>query len=112
MSDWNEDQPIYRQIADILVSRILDGTYAEGELMPSVRQIASEFDVSPLTSAKVFQELDKDDLTEKLRGIGAEVRAGARKRMLKLERERFLTREWPEIRSKLKLLGIKLSELD
>ncbi|MEM1104974.1 MAG: GntR family transcriptional regulator [Pseudomonadota bacterium] len=109
---WNDDQPIYRQIADIIVARVLDGTYPEGELMPSVRQVAGEFDVSPLTAAKVFQELDKADLTVKRRGIGAEVREGARKRLLRSERERFLTREWPEIRTKLKRLGLALTDLD
>ena len=109
--EWKDDQPIYRQITDMLVSRILDGTYPEGELLPSVRQIADEFSVSPLTAAKVFQELDKDDLTIKLRGIGSEVAAGAKARLLKAEREKFLSREWPLVLQRLKTLQLNLSDL-
>ena len=109
--DWNDDQPIYRQITDLLVSRILDGTYPEGDLLPSVRQIADEFSVSPLTAAKVFQELDKDDLTIKRRGIGSEVARGARRRLLKLEREKFLGREWPLILQRLDTLQLDVSDL-
>ena len=108
---WDEDQPIYRQITELLITRILDGAYPEGELLPSVRQVADEFSVSPLTAAKVFQELDKDNLTVKRRGIGAEVRPGARERMLKQERDRFLTKEWPTLRARLKRLNIDLNEL-
>ena len=108
---WDEDQPIYRQITDLLITRILEGIYPEGELLPSVRQVADEFSVSPLTAAKVFQELDKDSLTVKRRGIGTEVRSGARERMIKQERERFLTKEWPELRARLKRLNIDLRDL-
>jgi len=108
---WNEDQPIYRQITDIIVGRILDSTYLEGELLPSVRQVAVEFDVSPLTAAKVFQELDKDDLTIKRRGIGSEVSPGARKSLLTSERQKFVEVEWPEILRRIEQLDFKLSEL-
>lgn len=109
---WNDDQPIYRQITDVIVGRILDGTYPEGELLPSVRQCAEEFDVSPLTSAKVFQELDKEDLTIKRRGIGAEVSPGSRTGLLKREREKFMQVEWPEVLERMKQLGINLKDLD
>ncbi|MEO1483597.1 MAG: GntR family transcriptional regulator [Myxococcota bacterium] len=108
---WDEGQPIYRQITEVLITRILDGAYPEGELLPSVRQVADEFSVSPLTAAKVFQELDKDNLTVKRRGIGTEVRPGARERMIKQERERFLKKEWPELRVRLNRLDIDLREL-
>lgn len=108
---WDEDQPIYRQITDLLITRILDGIYREGELLPSVRQVADEFSVSPLTAAKVFQELDKDNVTVKRRGIGSEVRSGVRERLLKQERERFLIKEWPQLRARLKRLDIDLNDL-
>ena len=109
--NWSDDQPIYRQITDVIVGRILDGTYPEGELLPSVRQCAEEFDVSPLTAAKVFQELDKEDLTIKRRGIGAEVSPGSRVDLLKREREKFLKVEWPEVLQRIEQLGIKLTDL-
>lgn len=109
--NWNDDQPIYRQITDTLVARIIDGVYAEGDLLPSVRQVADEFSVSPLTAAKVFQELDKDDLTIKKRGIGAEVRVGVRDQLLKSEREKFLTKEWPELQARLKRMNIGIEDL-
>lgn len=109
--NWNDDQPIYRQITDILIGRILDGTYQEGKLLPSVRACADEFDVSPLTAAKVFQELDKEGLTIKRRGIGAEVSPGSRKDLLKREREKFMKVEWPEIVKRIEQLGIDLDDL-
>ena len=109
--NWNDDQPIYRQITDVLIARILDGVYPEGELLPSVRQVADEFSVSPLTSAKVFQELDKEDLTIKRRGIGAEVRSGVRAQLLNSERQKFLEKEWPELQIRIKRMGFSLKEL-
>lgn len=109
---WNDDQPIYRQITDVIISRILDGTYPEGELLPSVRQCAEEFNVSPLTAAKVFQELDKEDLTIKRRGIGAEVSPGSRSDLLKREREKFIKVEWPDVLIRMKSLGINIKDLD
>jgi GntR family transcriptional regulator len=108
---WNDDQPIYRQITDTIIGRILDGTYPEGDLLPSVRQCAEEFDVSPLTAAKVFQELDKEKLTIKHRGIGAEVSPGSRTGLLKREREKFMNTEWPEVLGRMQQLGISLKDL-
>lgn len=109
--NWSDDQPIYRQITDVIIGRILDGTYPEGELLPSVRQCAEEFNVSPLTAAKVFQELDKADLTIKKRGIGAEVSPGSRDDLLKREREKFIQVEWPEVLDRIKQLGLNLKDL-
>lgn len=109
--NWSDDQPIYRQITDVIIGRILDGTYPEGELLPSVRTCADEFDVSPLTAAKVFQELDKEDLTIKRRGIGAEVSPGSRSDLLKRERQKFMKVEWPEVLERIKQLGINLEDL-
>lgn len=109
--NWNDDQPIYRQITDVIIGRILDGSYPEGELLPSVRQCAEEFDVSPLTAAKVFQELGKEDLTIKRRGIGAEVSPGSRADLLKREREKFMKKEWPEVLKRIEQLGINSKDL-
>lgn len=108
---WNEDQPIYRQIVDAVIGRILDGSYPEGELLPSVRQLATDFGVSPLTAAKVFQELAREDLTEKRRGIGFEVRKGVRNALLHSERRKFLEQEWPELRARLKRLDLTIEDL-
>jgi len=108
---WNESQPIYRQLIDLIVARILDRTYKEGELLPSVRQLATDHQVNPLTAAKAVAELAKDELTEKRRGIGFVVREGVREMLLKRERARFLREEWPLIEAKLQLLGLDAKEL-
>ena len=109
---WNDDQPIYRQITDIIVHRIIDGTYPEGELLPSVRQCAEEFDVSPLTAAKIFRELDRKDLTIKRRGIGAEVSPGSRADLLKQQQDKFIADEWPKILDHITRLGIDFDTLE
>jgi GntR family transcriptional regulator len=108
---WNDDQPIYRQIVDAVIGRILEGAYPEGELLPSVRQLAVDFGVSPLTAAKVFQELAREDLTEKRRGIGFEVKKGVRKALLHRERKKFLEQEWPDIKARLKRLDLDVEDL-
>jgi len=108
---WNEDQPIYRQLMDQLVARILDRTYPEGEMLPSVRQLASDCDVNPLTAAKAYKELARDGLIERLRGEGLMVAKGAREALLKRERSRFLKGEWPALRARLHRLGIELADL-
>lgn len=108
---WNEGQPIYRQIMDAVVGRILEGAYPEGELLPSVRQLAEDFGVSPLTAAKVVTELSRENLTEKRRGIGFEVRKGVRKLLLHRERKKFLEEEWPEIRMRMTQLGLEMKDL-
>ena len=108
---WSDDQPIYRQIVDAVIGGILEGRYPEGELLPSVRQLAVDYGVSPLTAAKVFQELSREELTEKRRGIGFEVRRGVRKALRQRERRKFLEEEWPELRARLKRLEIEIDEL-
>jgi GntR family transcriptional regulator len=108
---WSDSQPIYRQIVDAVIGRILEGAYPEGELLPSVRQLAVDFGVSPLTAAKVFQELAREELTEKRRGIGFEVRKGVRKALLQRERRKFLEQEWPELRARLKRMEIDIEDL-
>jgi GntR family transcriptional regulator len=108
---WNDGQPIYKQIMETVIGRILEGSYPEGELLPSVRQLAVDFDVSPLTAAKVITELSRENITEKRRGIGFEVRKGVRKALLHRERKRFLDEEWPEIRARMRRMEIEIRDL-
>lgn len=108
---WNEDQPIYRQLMERLVARILDGTYPEGQMLPSVRQLASDCEVNPLTAAKAYKELARDGLIERLRGEGLIVAKGTRDALLRRERSRFLKAEWPNLRARLRRLGFDLRAL-
>lgn len=103
---WTDDVPIYRQLLDQLVGRIIDRTYPEGEMLPSVRQLAGDYQVNPLTVSKVYKELSREGLTEKLRGEGLVLVKGVREILLKRERNRFLKEEWPVLRTRLKRLGI------
>jgi GntR family transcriptional regulator len=108
---WNEDQPIYRQLMERLIARILDGSYPEGEMLPSVRQLAGDCQVNPLTAAKAYKELARDGLIERLRGEGLIVANGAREWLLRRERSRFLKGEWPTLRARLRRLGIDVRAL-
>lgn len=108
---WRDDAPIYRQITDLIIERIISGEYAEETLLPSVRQLSDELDVSTLTTAKVFQELNGKDITIKRRGIGAEVRKGAQAKLLTKERKKFLDEEWPLVAKRIVLLGVNRNEL-
>src|SRR5688500_972713 len=105
---WTEDQPIYRQLMDQLVMRILDQSYPEGEMLPSVRQLASDYQINPLTVAKAYKELARDGLTERLRGEGLLVAKGARDEVMRRERAKFLKEEWPVLRARVKRMGIDL----
>src|SRR5207237_25241 len=96
-SDWNDSQPIYRQLRDRVVAMILDGVLKEGDPLPSVRNVAAEYRVNPLTVLKAYQELVDQQLVEARRGLGMFVNAGARDLLLKAEREKFLTEEWPRV---------------
>lgn len=106
---WDEDRPIYRQLMERLIAGIIDQTYPEGELLPSVRQLAEQFLVNPLTVARAYRELG--DLTETRRGIGLAVRNGVREAVLERERKRFLREEWPALRGRIDRLEIDLEEL-
>jgi GntR family transcriptional regulator len=108
---WDEATPIYRQLMELLLARIMDGTYAEGDLLPSVRQLASDYGVNPLTVAKAFQELAIDELAEKRRGIGFVVKPGVRDALQNRERIRFLKEEWPAILDRMKRLGLDPADL-
>ena len=103
---WNDSQPIYRQIRERVIAMIIDGQLAEGDPLPSVRNVATEARVNPLTVLKAYQQLADEQLVEKRRGVGMFVSAGARALLLKGERERFLTEQWPEIRATIQRLGL------
>jgi GntR family transcriptional regulator len=108
---WSDDVPIYRQLMEHLIGRILDQTYPEGEMLPSVRQLASDYEINPLTVAKAYKELARDGLTDKLRGEGLIVRKGVREALLRRERNKFMKEEWPILRARLKRLGIDMQTL-
>ena len=108
---WNEDQPIYRQLMETLLARILDHTYPEGEMLPSVRQLATEYGINPLTAAKAYQELAKFELTEKRRGVGVIVKEGVRDALLKRQQKQFLKEEWPQILERIERLELDPAEL-
>jgi GntR family transcriptional regulator len=104
--EWNDSQPIYRQIRDRVVAMILDGLLKEGDPAPSVRAVATESRVNPLTVLKAYQQLVDEDLVEKRRGLGMFVKTGARDRLLADERQRFLAEQWPEIHATIQRLGL------
>ncbi|MBY6205471.1 GntR family transcriptional regulator [Halomonas denitrificans] len=112
MSDrWDDNQPIYWQLRERTVAAILDGTLAEGEPLPSVRQVAVDFHINPLTVSKAYQSLVDDALVEKRRGVGMFVVEGARERLLASERARFLKEDWPRIAERIQQLGLDIDEL-
>ena len=106
---WDDGRPIYRQLMDEIIARILNQTYREGELLPSVRQLASESLVNPLTAARAYRELS--DLTETRRGIGLVVKQGVRDVLLTRERQKFLQEEWPALRSRIVSLNLDVETL-
>lgn len=108
---WDDNQPIYWQLRERTVAAILDGTLAEGEPLPSVRQVAVDFQVNPLTVSKAYQSLVDDKLVEKRRGVGMFVCSGARRQLLASERDHFLNEEWPRLAEKIRQLGLSLEEL-
>jgi GntR family transcriptional regulator len=110
-SEWNDGQPIYRQLRDRVVAMILDGVLNEGDPLPSVRNVAAEFRVNPLTVLKAYQELVDEELVEKKRGLGMFVKAGARNLLLKGERQKFLAEHWPRVAATIQRLGITPKEL-
>lgn len=105
-SEWNDSQPIYRQLRDRVVAMVLDGQLTDGDALPSVRTVATEGRINPLTVLKAYQQLTDEGLVEKRRGLGMFVRPGARARLLQDERERFLNEQWPEIRATIHRLGL------
>jgi len=110
-SEWHDSQPIYRQLRHRVVAMILDGVLKEGDPLPSVRNVAAEYRVNPLTVLKAYQELVAEHLVETRRGLGMFVNAGARDLLLKGERKKFMEQEWPRIAANIRRLGLKPEEL-
>ncbi|MDE1917207.1 MAG: GntR family transcriptional regulator [Sphingomonadales bacterium] len=104
-------RPVYLKLRDMIAAAIIDGTYEEGTLLPSVRMLAAQQGANPLTVAKAYQQFQLDELVEVQRGVGMMVAKGARARLLSAERDQFLTREWPAIRERIDRLGVDVAEL-
>ena len=110
-TNWNDSQPIYRQLRDRVVHMILDGALKEGDALPSVRNVAADYQVNPLTVLKGYQQLVDEALVEKRRGLGMYVVQGARNLLLKGERQRFVDEEWPKILATIQRLGLQPDDL-
>lgn len=108
---WKDNVPIYRQLRDRMVAMILDGALVEGDALPSVRQVAADYQINPLTVSKAYQTLVDESLIEKRRGLGMFVSKGAPEALLKSERERFLREEWPPLYRRLQRLGLDFETL-
>lgn len=111
VTQWNDSQPIYWQLKERTIAMILDGTLDEGDALPSVRSVASEFQLNPITVSKSYQALVDEGIVEKRRGLGMFVREGARHQLVRSERQKFLSEEWPATLSRIEQLGLDLEEL-
>lgn len=109
--EWNDSQPIYRQVRDRVVAMILEDALKEGESLPSVRTVAAEFRINPLTVLKGYQQLVDEEVVETRRGRGMFVRTGVRERLLEAERQKFLREEWPRIAQRVQRLGLSVDDL-
>jgi GntR family transcriptional regulator len=109
--EWNDNQPIYRQLRDRVVAMILDEVLKDGDVLPSVRNVAAEYRVNPLTVLKGYQQLSDEGLVETRRGLGFFINAGARNLLLQSERQKFLVEEWPRVSATIQRLGLKPEEL-
>ncbi len=109
--NWNDNQPIYRQLRDKVVAMILEGALKDGDALPSVRSVAADFQLNPLTVMKGYQELVDENLVEKRRGLGMFVREGACNKLMYNERDRFIQEEWPKIVQTIQRLGLDPQEL-
>lgn len=108
---WKEDQPIYRQLKELVVERIMDGTFAEGEAIPSVRQVAADYQVNHLTVGKAYQELVELGLLQKRRGLGMYVTEGARSALTRQEQQQFIDEELPAFAERARILGLDLEKI-
>ncbi|HWJ93707.1 MAG TPA: GntR family transcriptional regulator [Telluria sp.] len=108
---WNDNTPIYIQLKDRVIGMMLDGVLKAGDALPSVRQVAAEYQLNPITVSKAYQELVDDNLVEKRRGIGMYVTDGASEKLLASERERFMREEWPAMLERIRRLGIDPAQL-
>lgn len=109
--EWNDSQPIYRQLRDRVVALILDGVLKEGDPLPSVRNVAAEYRVNPITVMKGYQQLVDEQLVEMKRGRGMFINAGARNLLLEGERQKFLNEQWPRVYATIQRLGLTAEEL-
>jgi GntR family transcriptional regulator len=109
--EWSDGQPIYRQLRDRVVAMILDGVLNEGDPLPSVRTVAAEYRVNPLTVLKSYQQLVDEELVEKRRGLGMFINTGARALLLRGERKKFLAEQWPRVYATIQRLGLTAQEL-
>jgi GntR family transcriptional regulator len=109
--EWNDSQPIYRQLRDRVAAMMLEGVLKEGDPLPSVRNVAAEYRVNPLTVLKAYQQLADEALVEKRRGLGMYMNTGARRLLLEGERERFLNEQWPQVLATIRRLGLTPEEL-
>jgi GntR family transcriptional regulator len=110
-TQWNDSQPIYWQLKERTIAMILDGTLAEGDALPSVRTVASDFQLNPITVSKSYQALVDDELVEKRRGLGMFVCEGSRQKLTESERQKFLTEEWPAMVTRIHQLGLEVNQL-
>lgn len=109
--EWDDSQPIYRRLRDRVVAMIIEGNLKEGDPLPSVRNVAAENRINPLTVLKAYQQLVDEQLVEKRRGLGMYVRENVRDLLLEAERRRFLEKEWPPVRDTIQRLGLSAEEL-
>lgn len=108
---WNDNTPIYRQLKDRVIGMMLDGALKAGDALPSVRQVAADYQLNPITVSRAYQELVDENLVEKRRGIGMYVTEGASEKLLASERERFVREEWPAMVERIRRLGIDVEQL-
>jgi GntR family transcriptional regulator len=108
---WNNNSPIYLQIKEKIIAAIIDQAMLEGDAIPSIRQISADYQINPITVSKAYQLLVENGILEKRRGLGMFVMEGARKQLLHEQKQQFLLDEWPELKAKIKRLGLSLEEL-
>lgn len=108
---WSDGAPIYRQLKERVIAMMLDGELKPGDALPSVRQVAAEYQLNPITVSRAYQELVDEALVEKRRGLGMFVTEEASRKLRSTERERFLTEEWPQVLERIRLLGLSTEEL-
>lgn len=108
---WNDNAPIYRQLKERVIGMVLDGVLKPGDALPSVRQVAADYQLNPITVSRAYQELVDETLVEKRRGLGMYVTEGARDKLLTSERERFLREDWPVMLERIRRLGLDVATL-
>ncbi|SFU92795.1 GntR family transcriptional regulator [Pseudoduganella namucuonensis] len=108
---WNDHTPIYRQLKERVIGMMLDGLLKPGDALPSVRQVAADYQLNPITVSKAYQELVDETLVEKRRGLGMYVTEGAHEKLLASERERFVREEWPAMVERIRRLGLDIEQL-